>query len=35
MNLACVLDRDAADEEKPAVSCNKYPAVVELRALVA
>jgi hypothetical protein len=35
MNLACVLDRDAAREEKPVAAYSKYPAVVEIRAMVA
>jgi hypothetical protein len=34
MNLASVLDRDAAAEERVTVY-SKYPAVVEIRAMVA
>jgi hypothetical protein len=35
MNLACVLDREAANEERRVTHYGKYPAVVEIRAMVA
>jgi ferredoxin len=35
MNLASVLDRDAAKEERRVTHHGKYPAVVEIRAMVA
>ncbi|MGO9336726.1 MAG: hypothetical protein ACLPY1_04375 [Terracidiphilus sp.] len=35
MNLACVLDRDSAREEKPVADYGKYPAVVDICAMVA
>jgi hypothetical protein len=35
MNLACVLDRDVAKEERRITPRGKYPAVVEIRARVA
>jgi ferredoxin len=35
MNLASVLDRDVAKEEKRVTHPGKYPAVVEIRAMVA
>ena len=35
MNLSCVLDRDVATEETWVTRHGKYPAVVEIHALVA